>query len=405
MGGIYLMKILITTDTFYPMINGVVISTNNLYKELKKQGHDVRIMALSDNGEERIEGDIYYLKSLRAGIYPNARFNPPFIGSLAKQLLDWAPDVVHSQTEFSTLIAAKHISNKLEIPHVHTYHTLYEDYLKYLLNGRLITPRANAVITRMLLNSMDAVVVPTKKVEDVLLKYGVQTDTYIIPTGINLSSFKKGLPEEETEKLLESCNLNKDDKVLVYVGRIAEEKNIREVIRYFTKIVKEVNNAKLLIVGGGPYLEVLKSDVKELGIEENVRFSGMVKPTDVYKYYKLGDVFVTASTSETQGLTYIEALATGTPVVCRFDPCVVEVVINGKTGFTYRNEEEFIYSVKRILSNNELRKRMIIHSLEKAEEYSCENFGRKMIDVYSKITRSNRENRIKAFVMHNIIRH
>ncbi len=120
------MKILLTTDTYYPVINGVVTSTYNLYMELKKNNHDVKILTLSHNGKEKIVDDIYYLKSFGFGIYPDVRVKMPFRKKMINELIAWNPDVIHSQTEFSTLFTAKYIANKTKSPQLHTYHTLYE---------------------------------------------------------------------------------------------------------------------------------------------------------------------------------------------------------------------------------------------------------------------------------------
>ncbi|GLC29219.1 glycosyltransferase family 4 protein [Clostridium omnivorum] len=403
------MKVLITTDTYYPMINGVVISINNLYKELKRQGHDVRIMALSSTGEECINGDVYYLKSLKTGIYPDARFRIPFTGNLIKQLLEWKPDIIHSQTEFSTLFAAKYIAKKLNIPQIHTYHTLYEDYLTYIMNGKLINKRTNAAITRYMLNSMDGVVVPTKKVDKVIKGYGVKTNMFIVPTGIDISRFKKKVSMEEKRSMLQELNLTEEDNIIVYIGRIAEEKNIEEVMEYFAAARDKIEKLKLVIVGGGPYLEILREKASKLNLQPDIRFVGMVSPEETYKYYQLGQVFATASTSETQGLTYIEALASSLPVVCRYDSCVDGLIVNNETGFTYTNEQEFTSYMTRIFYDNELRKRLSSGAIKMAEEYSAENFGQNISNVYLKnyskcVDLIPREVKIKNFIRHAVVR-
>jgi 1,2-diacylglycerol 3-alpha-glucosyltransferase len=391
------------------MVNGVVISTNNLYRDLKNQGHDVKIMALSSDGEERIEGDIYFLKSLKAGIYPDARFTVPFTGDLIKQLLEWKPDIIHSQTEFSTLFAAKYIARKINAPQIHTYHTLYEDYLMYIMNGKLINKKTNARITKYLLNSMDGVIVPTKKVKKVIEGYGVNSNTFIVPTGIDISKFKKKISLEEKKLLLEKLNLTVEDKIIVYIGRIAEEKNIEEVIEYFAASKDNIEKLKFMIVGGGPYLEKLKEKANKLNVQQYIRFVGMVAPEEVYKYYQIGQVFVTASTSETQGLTYIEALASGLPVVCRYDSCVDGLIIDNETGFTYTSDEEFASYIKKIFNDNEFNRRLSCGAVKKAEEYSIENFGENISNIYLKTYRRcvnlmPKEVNVKRFFRHAIAR-
>lgn len=384
------MKVLLTTDTYFPMINGVVTSINYLYKELKALGHDVKIMTLSHGSNERIDGDIYYLKSVKVGIYPDARIRMPFSGNLTKKIMEWKPDLIHSQTEFSTMIAAKFIAKKLNIPHLHTYHTMYEDYLKYIFKGRLISKNTAARLTKILLNSLDGVVAPTKKVEDVLLRYGIKVNTFIVPTGIDLSRFKQRISFEEKNSILSKYGIQKDEKVVVYVGRIAEEKNLSEIISYYAKIKNEIYNIKLLIVGGGPYLETLQAEVRELQLDGCIHFTGMVSPLEVYKYYQLGDAFITASTSESQGLTYIEALASGCPVICHWDRCVDGLIINGVNGFTYHNFEEFSSALQE-LYKGDTHKELVEGANLKVEEYSCATFGKKISLIYERLYNERKE--------------
>jgi 1,2-diacylglycerol 3-alpha-glucosyltransferase len=375
------MKILLATDTFYPMINGVVISTANLYKQLKNSGHDVRILTLSSTGEEKVIGDIYYTKSFRINVYPDARVANPFSKKLIDEIIQWKPDIVHSQTEFSAFLISKRIANHACIPHIHTYHTMYEDYLHYILGSKFLTKRSLGRLVKSILDSSDGIIVPTEKVKNCLLNYGVTNSIYVIPTGIEINKFRNKISQKEKTEILSKYNIH-DNNVLIYIGRVAKEKNIEEIINYFSYLNKEMESVKLLIVGGGPYLENLKKLVNDLKLQHIIKFTGMVPQNEVYKYYQLGKAFVTASKSETQGLTYIEALASGTPVICRYDPCIEGLIIDGQTGFTYKNKSEFIKHVKDIFFNNELSYNLSSNALKKAEDYSCETFGEQINKVY-----------------------
>lgn len=376
------MKILITTDTFFPMINGVSASINILYEELKNSGHEVKILTLSQTGKEKVLGDIYYLRSLGIGIYPDARIKAPFYNKLINEVIEWMPDIIHSQTEFSTMFVAKYICSKLGIPHIHTYHTMYEDYLGYLLGGKLIRKNTAAKLTKLLLNSLDAIIAPTEKTKNTLLSYGVYKNIHVIPTGINLRNFQKSISIDEKKKIISSFEINFEDRIITYVGRTAKEKNIDEIITLFKEVTNKITNAKLLIVGAGPELENLKSLVKRERLEDNVYFTGMINPKDIYKYYKISEVFVTASNSETQGLTYIEALSSGCPIVCKWDECLKGIIIQGKNGFVYKKQWEFSHYVIRILENHDLRKNMAKEAIVKANEYSSNKFKEKVLNSY-----------------------
>lgn len=395
------MKILITTDGYSPMINGVVTSVNNLYKELKNKGHHVKILTLSHTGDEKVDGDVYYLKSIGIGVYPDARIKVPLCNNLIKEVIKWNPDVIHSQTEFSMMLVSKYISNKLNIPHIHTYHTMYENYLDYLLGGKIINKNISIKITKMLLNSLDSVIAPTEKAKNILLSYGVNKPIYIVPTGIDLSKFQQEISLEEKQEIMSTLQINDDDRIIAYVGRIAEEKNISEILTLLPSVINKVKNIKLLIVGGGPYLNNLKNQVKKQNIKDNVIFTGMINSEETYKYYKMAEIFVTASTSETQGLTYIESLSSGCPIVCKYDSCIDGVIEQGKNGFSYKQKYEFPYYISKILKNTYLRDRMKKEAIIKANQYSINIFANKVLDKYSRILAANKEETIALIKLPN----
>ena len=131
------MKILITTDLFTTATNGVVTSVRNLWDELKSKGHDVRILTLSDCLESYKDGEVYYIKSIPIGvIYPNVRMPISYRNALIDELVEWKPDVIHSQCEFFSFQFAQRISKLTDAPLVHTYHTLYEQYVTYVIPSK-----------------------------------------------------------------------------------------------------------------------------------------------------------------------------------------------------------------------------------------------------------------------------
>lgn len=245
------MKVLLATDTLYPMTNGVVISTDILYKQLNNKGHDVRILTLSSTGDEKVDGDIYYTKPFGVKIYPDARVSKPFSRRIVNELIEWKPDIVHSRTEFSAMLIAKRIANKTSAPYMHTYHTMYEDYLSYIFGGKILTKRYLGRLIKSILNSSDGVIVPTDKVKTCLLKYKVNDNIYVIPTGIDISRFKNKITQHEKEEILYKYSIL-NNNVLAYIGRVAEEKNIQEIINYFSCLKGKIANVKLLIASGLP---------------------------------------------------------------------------------------------------------------------------------------------------------
>lgn len=378
------MKILLTTDWYKPVVNGVVTSVINLKKELEMRGNDVRVLTLSRTFESYADEGVYYIKSLNLEkIYPNARAVIPHAEPLIQELIGWRPDVVHSQCEFMTFSYASKIARKCGCPLVHTYHTVYEDYIHYLpggfsqyKTGAKLEKMFVACFSRRVLEKTSQVIAPTRKVENILKKYGVEEPVAIVPTGIELGRFKEEISQEEKNRRKRELGIPLENKVLVSVGRLAKEKNLEELLEYFSRYIKEgqKKNMTFLIAGDGPHRENLEALVKNLGLTDQVMFTGMIPPEEVDRYYKLGDVFVCASSSETQGITYIEALACGLPALCRKDECLNQVVTDGYNGFQYENYQYFKMHLNYILEDEERRLEMGQRGREISQVYSTWNF-------------------------------
>lgn len=380
------MRILLTTDMYKPTINGVITSTTTLKKALEARGHDVRVLTLGKKSRIDVSEDTYYFSSLGVEkIYPGARFTIKSDHDYLKDIIAWQPEVVHSQTEFSTLYIAKKISKHLDIPIIHTYHTLYEDYTHYFSPSEVVGKKVVKSISRMLLNTMDVVIAPTEKVGNLLEGYHIDTPVSVIPTGIELSHFFNHTYDDIRQKQLRNeLGIPTDVKVLLYVGRLAREKNIGEILTYLGQIKPEVDY-RFVIVGDGPYRETLQNMVIKNNLVERVVFTGMIENEKIADYYKLGDVFTSASTSETQGLTYIEAFASHSPGLCRHDEVLSHILQNGVTGYQYNNRDEFEQYFNELMQNDNLRENLGENAQQLAiETYSSHKFGELVESVYQK---------------------
>lgn len=376
------MKILITTDWYKPVINGVVTSVINLKSELEKSGHEVRVLTLSPDGRQHFQDDTYYLKSFRVKIYPQARATYNFHSRYIPEILSWRPDIIHSQCEWLSFIFARYISFRLNIPIVHTYHTIYEDYTHYILRSGAISKKLLLFSSNSAVNATDYVIAPTNKTRDVLLSYGIRNPIVTIPTGINLDKYRRRISPQRKAEILASYGVSADKTVLVSVGRLAMEKNVTELIENMQVLVKTHPEFVLLLVGGGPYEQVLKDLVKEKGLEESVVFTGMVSPEQVSEYFQLGKIFVCGSQSEAQGLTYVEALASGIPLLCRYDQCLENVLTEGFNGYSYDNQGDFMEKLFIMLKSPGVYHDMCINAELSAENFSKEMFGKQVEKVY-----------------------
>lgn len=374
------MKVLITTDWYRPVINGVVTSVLNLAEGLSVMGHEVRILTLSGSIHSYQEGSVTFIGSVSVGVvYPNARLRTTRGEALVRALIDWKPDIVHSQCEFSTFAFARRIAQACGCPLIHTYHTVYEDFTHYFSPNVRFGRFLAAAFSRHVLAQTNAVIVPTEKIRTMLRGYGVTQPISTVPTGLKLVPFLAPMPRFDRGTMRKKLGLAERDLALTYIGRLAREKNISELLAFLPAAPREV---KLLLVGGGPYRHELENEVRMRGLADRVIFAGMVEPAQVADYYKAGDVFVSASQSETQGLTYIEAMASGLPLLCRRDDCLNGVLSPGENGFAYTTEEEFLSEIK-ALQSAALRKQLgAAAQMLAAERFSEEGFARAALAVY-----------------------
>lgn len=385
------MKVLITTDWYEPVINGVVTSVMNLSRKLRERGHEVKILTLSRTCHSYIEGDVIYAGSIGMGcIYPQARVKIPTVaGDYMEMLLDWKPDIVHSQCEFSTFFLAKKIASELHIPIVHTYHTVYEDYTHYFSPQKAWGRNIVQLMTRKLANAVETLIAPSDKIRKILEGYQVSCPVEVIPSGISLEKYQACKEEDWQEKIRAQLGIPQDALVLVYVGRMAKEKNIEELLEYQQEAEKY--GVILLLVGDGPHLPELKKKAEELKVTEHVIFTGMIAPEEVGHYYQAGDLFVSASISETQGMTYAEALAGGIPLLCRRDGCLEQVVADGENGWQYDDREDFLGRIREWKGMSEdAKSRMQDKAADSAEKFSSGNFAGRVEKIYEQQIRRYR---------------
>lgn len=381
------LKILITTDLYTVTTNGVVTSVQNLFDELTANGHDVRILTISADLHSHKEGAVYYIRSVPLkGVYPDLRMPTSFRHKLIQEIIDWKPDVVHSQCEFFSYQFAARISKITGAPIVHTYHTLYEQYMtSYLVPSKRLGDYLVKMLSKRRLKRVSTLVAPTQKVENTLQGYGMQAPISVVPSGISLEQHFRRLPEEVRNARRQELGIREDDLVLINLGRLGGEKNLGELLEFFAEARKKNDALKFLIVGDGPAREDLQKQAKQLGIAEYVIFTGMVPPSEVQNYYQLGDIFVSASTSETQGLTYIEAAANGLPLLCRQDDCLADVLEEGENGYEYTSAEEFLEAIDTMMDDEDWRAAAAKRSEEIAASFDKKAFGEAIETVYESV--------------------
>ena len=383
------MRIGIFTDSYTPFINGVTTSVLMLKKGLEKKGHTVYVVTVNnENMKYKLDekGKVLRLPGVPIGIY-DYRLTGIYPIKAINIIKKWNLDVIHCQTEFGVGTFARIIAKQLSIPLVHTYHTMYEDYIHYITKG-YFNRTGKKIVEYLTLFYCDKtateLVVPTKKAYELFKeKYKVDRNVYIVPTGIEVEKFylenNKGL---NIVKKRESLGIKRDDFVILFVGRIASEKNVELLLTSMRYIVNNCPKAKLLIVGDGPDLNKYKTFAKKQGLEENIIFTGKVPWESIAEYYLISDVFTTASKTETQGLTVIEAMAASLPVVCINDESFTNTVIDNLNGKIFKNKRGYKKAIIELYNDPKELKRLSKQARVSAEMHSSKYFVESILDVY-----------------------
>ncbi len=384
------MRIGLFTDTYFPQVSGVATSIRTLKTELEKQGHAVFIFTTTDKDVNRYEDwQIIRIPSVPFFAFKDRRFAYRGFTKALEIAKQYQLDIIHTQTEFSLGLLGIWIARELKIPVIHTYHTQYEDYVHYIAKGMLIRPSMVKYLVRGFLHDVDGVICPSEIVRDLLSKYKVKVEKRVIPTGIELAKFERPeIKEQNLQELRSKLGIQEDEKMLLSLSRISFEKNIQAVLNAFAEVLKEEDKVKLVVAGDGPYLDSLKEQAGKLNLQKHVIFTGMIPPSETALYYKAADFFISASTSETQGLTYLESLASGTPVIAHGNPYLDNLISDKMFGTLYYGEHDLAGAIlEALIATPDMDEQKLA---DKLYEISAENFGKRVHEFYLDAMISNK---------------
>lgn len=303
------MRVGFFTEVYRPVVNGVVASVDGLASGLRARGHEVYCFAPKVPGYAESDGPVFRMPSLPLPSITPYRLTVPVVSRRNRHRILRRLDVLHAHSPFVTGWMSVRYARRLRIPLVYTYHTRLEEYAHYLPFDLKATRFAASTLTRTFANSADAVIVPTPAMRDRLREIGVTARIEVVPSGIDLAHFESGRRRED----LRFCAGAKDGgRVLLFVGRLAKEKNLDVLI---DAVAASSVRCSLLIAGDGPERQALEHRVAALGLEDRVRFLGLAAREQLPDLYASCDAFVFPSTTETQGLVLVEALASGAYVI------------------------------------------------------------------------------------------
>ena len=385
------MKIAIFTDTYPPFINGVSTSCFNLVQTLKNHGHDVVVVAPRvDNGKLEYKDGIIQIPGLELKKMYGYRLTGLYNKKVIQMLRDFGVELIHNQTDIGIGQFAKIAARQLKVPLVYTYHTAYEDYTYYVVHGLMDRIGKNAMrgYAKIVARNCTEFITPSLKTKDYMRSIGSDIYINVVPTGIDFSLFdRKNIDLNKQAEFKKAHGINETTKVFLLLGRVAQEKSMDYSIRGFAMYLDKHpdDDVKLLVVGDGPQRQELELLTHELHISDKVDFIGKVPANEVPFYYHLADIYTSASITETQGLTFMEAMASGTIVLARFDSNLADTIIDGQTGFFFTDEESFVEKAERIFAlTKEGRQEVINNSYKMVDMYSIDKFYDNIMEVYNR---------------------
>lgn len=385
------MKIGIFTDAYEPHISGVTTSIKMLKTALEKMHHEVYIVTANLNGKgfyyDKIN-KIIYLPGIKTGIY-QTKITNIYSSKAMKIIKEWNLDVIHSQTEFSIGYFSRIVSKKLNIPVVHTYHTLYEDYVHYVTHGHFDN-LAKKMVVKMTKyyceKKCNELIVPTDKIKELFInKYNIKKNIHVIPTGIDIEKFRINTDmKKDITNIKKKYKIKDTDFVIGSVGRIAKEKSFDKLLLNIKDMIKVNNKIKVMLVGDGPEIDNLRNLVKSLKLDNFVIFTDKVDYSLVPAYFNTFDVVTSFSTTETQGLTIIEGLAASKPTICINDEAFITMIEHNYNGYLFKNDNEFKEYIFKLMNDDKLYKEMALNARNSTYKYSKEVFASEVLKVYHK---------------------
>lgn len=389
------------TDSYKPYICGVTTSVEMLKQGLEALGHEVYVICTkltkkqaktyqdTDPHVIRINGIHLHKKGLddfRLSMFAHIKY---------RKLRKYKFDIVHIHTEFTMRHLGLVYARKMKVPAIYTSHTMYEDYFHFL--SPFLAKHAHRPLMWFLKKFINSIskkveytIAPSHKLKEKLENYNLKATYKVIPTGIEIDRFFPKNVDLNTSKIIrQNLGIADSDFCFLYLGRCSKEKSIDILVRQFLNL--ECENVKMVVVGTGVAIPQLKQQALEHPNGNRVIFTGVVPWEDVPKYYQIADCFLNASITETQGLTYIEGLASGLPVIYRKDSVLDEVIIDKENGILYETEEELLHWMKEIMINEELRNKLSNNASKSVEKYSKECYTNNVLELYNSVLKTKEE--------------
>lgn len=364
------MKIGIFTDVYRPKLDGVAVFMENAVNQLIERQVEYELYAPYTPGEYKDQPNVFRFRSIPFFAQPEVRLSIPIDRKNLQRALTSDYDVVYSQGPGPLGMLAFNISKVRRIPHFHTFHTFYPDYTHYIFGGRVVNPKMVTQLSRLWANRMDYLTVPTEKIQIWLKEIGVHQPIRVIPNGVDIQRFQPQTEKTTGSILVDRGWVSPQERVCLFVGRVGQEKSIDQLIRFFAKIPDvQTRRMKLVIVGDGPEKANMMQLARELGVDDLVVFTGYISPEQMPEVYQAAWLFTFLSTSETQGIVVVEAIASGLPAILAKDDAYQSMLVKGQNGFMVSTEAEFVQAIMQLADNEEQYQEFSSQSIKIAQQF------------------------------------
>jgi 1,2-diacylglycerol 3-alpha-glucosyltransferase len=379
------MMIGLFTDFFRPKIDGVSITIERYVNELDKRSIPYEIFAPNMPGAAQDDARVHRFHSLPAFFQPELRLSIPLEPRILKYVVTHRYDILHSHTPGPVGMVADQIGRMRSIPHVHTFHGFFPDYTHYYFGEGQLSASVSNMFAAWWANRANFLIVPSSKVKTWLESINVTREIRIIPNGIDLSTFNS-IGGRKSRYLVRKGVVAPDDFVLLFVGRIAKEKSVKRLIDAFAPLTTVYSDIKLVLVGDGPDKPEIEDYVAAVGLGGRVTFTGYVNSADMPDVYRAADVFTFLSTSETQGMVVLEAMASGLPVIVQNDAAYEDTVFHGVNGFAIEDAEGFAAAVEILHDNPEVYEQQALEGQATARRFDINQTIARTLNYYDHIT-------------------
>jgi len=388
------MNVAFFIDSYYPTTNGVVTVVNQLKTQMEKMGHKAIVITVDarEKKEAYINTDgIYRVPSIES---PLPQWKGVFMGfpstrKIIKILKENNIDLVHVHTEFPMGNCGIKVAKKMKLPVIATTHTMWEDYYPYyFFGGKYIPLRWVRAWIKNFFGKFDALINVSQKANDYFNKSYIlpQIPSAIIPNAIDETKFCAIKPtKEDMQALKSSLNIEETDKVLLYTGRLVNEKRIHELYEIAKGVVNKKDNVKVIFVGSGNQEESLRQTCKIDNKESNIIFTGFVPWEKLSVYYSIADIFITCSLSEMHSMTVLEAITLGKPVICRRDTSFTDTIIDGLNGYLCDDDEQMIDTLITIIDDKKELRRLSKNAFDVSKSFTLESQVNKHIKFYEMV--------------------